>query len=70
MSGSCSAGLVSLSASPAIGWGIEQVDAAPSTEASVRFRPTDGSEDRVEVRARCEDNGPVFEVEDEGGEDD
>jgi hypothetical protein len=64
VSATCQGGLVRLSASPAVGWGIEDIDADPRPEGRVRFeRDEDG---RVEVRASCAGDVATFTVDDDG----
>jgi hypothetical protein len=75
----CQDGLVRLNASPAVGWGISDLDSDRRREARVRFERTDEDEDgRVEVRATCAAGNPAFALaeddehsgdEDGGGED-
>src|SRR3990170_9094758 len=55
VSGTCRAGLVRLSASPAVGWEIDDLDDEPEREARVRFERVDDGDGRVEVRAGCVD---------------
>jgi hypothetical protein len=70
VSGSCRAGLVAVSASPAVGWSIDDVDGGRRDEARVRFEHSDG-DGRVEVTAWCERGVPRFSAEDrDRGEDD
>jgi hypothetical protein len=69
VSGSCGGGLVVVSASPAVGWAIDDVDGGRREEARVRFEATGEGDGRVEVTARCVAGVPVFAVEnqDRGG---
>ena len=72
VSGSCSRGLVTVSASPAVGWALDDVDGGPTTEARVRFARTGDRDGRVEVRARCAGAEPRFTQRDDahgGGPD-
>ena len=71
VSGSCRNGLVAVSASPAVGWSLDDVDGGRREEARVRFERSDG-EGRVEVTAWCERGVPRFAAEDRdrGGDDD
>jgi hypothetical protein len=71
VSGSCSGGLVAVSASPAVGWSLDDVDSGRRDEARVRFEHSDG-DGRVEVTAWCERGVPRFSAEDRdrGGDDD
>ena len=64
MSGSCRGGLVSVSASPAVGWAIDDVDRGRVERARVRFQGTDDSNQRVEVQSWCAGGVPRFSVED------
>lgn len=64
VSGSCTRGLVTVSAAPTVGWAIKDVDGGPAQEARVRFEPTGDGDGRVEVRARCVGGVPHFSVED------
>jgi hypothetical protein len=64
VSGSCTRGLVTVSAAPSVGWAIKDVDGGPTQEARVRFEPTGDGDGRVEVRARCVGGVPRFSVED------
>jgi hypothetical protein len=64
VSGSCTRGLVTVSAAPTVGWAIKDVDGGPAREARVRFEPTGDGDGRVEVRARCVGGVPHFSVED------
>jgi hypothetical protein len=70
VSGSCRAGLVAVSASPAVGWSLDDVDGGRRDQARVRFEHSDG-EGRVEVTAWCERGVPRFSAEDRdrGGDD-
>jgi hypothetical protein len=77
VSGACRDGLVRLSAAPAVGWEIDDLDSGSRTEARVRFERVDDGEGRVEVRAGCSGGVPRFTVEDDssghggsGGSDD
>ena len=71
MSGSCRDGLVSVGASPAVGWAIDDVDSGRAEQARVRFEGSDDSDERVEVQAWCAGGVPRFAVEDRdrGGDD-
>ena len=64
VSGSCTRVLVTVSASPTVGWAIKDVDGGPTQEARVRFERTGDGDGRVEVRARCVGGVPRFSVED------
>jgi len=72
VSATCRADSVRLSASPAVGWQIEEVEPGPDKEARVRFERSGGGEGRVEVRATCAQGAPRFSFEDDhsgSGED-
>ena len=70
VAGSCRAGLVTVSASPAIGWQIEDVDHGQVADARVRFEAT-GGDGRVEVHGWCSGDTAKFSVDDRtGGGDD
>jgi hypothetical protein len=64
VSGSCTRGLVTISAAPTVGWAIDDVDGGPTQEARVRFERTGDGDGRVEVRAWCAGAVPRFSVED------
>lgn len=74
VSGTCRSGLVRLSASPALGWEIDDLDDEPERQARVRFERVDDGDGRVEVQAGCVDGTPRFVVEDDssgpGSDDD
>jgi hypothetical protein len=65
VSGTCRDGLVQLSAAPAVGWEIDDLDSGSRTEARVRFERVDDGDGRVEVRAGCTGGVPRFAVEDD-----
>jgi hypothetical protein len=65
VSATCRDGLVQLSASPAVGWEIEDIDGGRQREARVRFERSDDGDGRVEVRAVCTGAGPQFELDDD-----
>jgi len=67
--GSCRAGLVTVSASPAIGWQIKDVDSGQVVDARVRFEAT-GGDGRVEVHGWCSGDTAKFSVDDRSGSDD
>jgi hypothetical protein len=68
VSATCRGGLVSVSASPAVGWEIHDLTSGQVTEARVRFEPSqDANGDRVEVTVRCVSGRPDFLVSDESG---
>jgi hypothetical protein len=64
VSGSCTRGLVTISAAPTVGWAIKDIEGGPTQEARVRFEPTGDRDGRVEVRAHCVGGVPRFSVED------
>jgi len=63
VAGSCRAGLVTVSASPAIGWQIDDVDGGQVVDARVRFEAT-GGDGRVEVHSWCSGGTAKFSVDD------
>jgi hypothetical protein len=63
VAGSCRAGLVTVSASPAIGWQIDDVDRGQVVDARVRFEATSG-DGRVEVHSWCSGGTARFSVDD------
>ncbi|MDQ1616766.1 MAG: hypothetical protein QOJ60_2705 [Actinomycetota bacterium] len=68
VSATCRGGLVSVSASPAVGWEIHDLTSGQVTEARVRFEPSqDANGERVEVSVRCVSGRPDFLVSDESG---
>ena len=69
VAGSCRAGLVTVSASPAIGWQIKDVDSGQVVDARVRFEAT-GGDGRVEVHGWCSGGTATFSVDDGSGGDD
>jgi hypothetical protein len=69
VAGSCRDGLVTVSASPAIGWQIDDVDGGQVVDARVRFEATSG-DGRVEVHSWCSGGTARFSVEDRSGGDD
>lgn len=64
VAGSCRGGLVTVSASPAVGWRIDAIDSRPTEEATVKFRQSNG-DGEVEVHARCSSGEARFEVGDD-----
>jgi hypothetical protein len=69
VAGSCRAGLVTVSASPAIGWQIDDVDGGQVGDARVRFEATSG-DGRVEVHSWCSGGTAKFSVDDRTAGDD
>jgi hypothetical protein len=68
VSATCRGGLVSVSASPAVGWEIHDLSSGQVTEARVRFEPSqDANGERVEVTVRCVSGRPDFLVSDGSG---
>jgi hypothetical protein len=61
---SCRRGLVTVSASPAVGWRIDQIDSRPTEEATVKFRQSSG-DGEVEVHATCSGGQARFVVGDD-----
>jgi hypothetical protein len=66
VAGSCRHGLVTVSASPAVGWRIDQIDRSPTEEATVKFRQSSG-DGEVEVHATCSGGEARFVVGDDRG---
>jgi len=66
-SATCTGSSARLSASPAVGWQIEDIDAGPADRVRVRFEPRGDGDDRVEVDATCVRGTPQFSLDDEGG---
>jgi hypothetical protein len=65
VSATCRSGAVTLSASPAPGWRLDDYRPGPAREARARFRSESGD---VEVRVTCGSGGaPAFDVRDDGG---
>jgi hypothetical protein len=64
VAGSCRHGLVTVSASPAVGWRIDQIDRSPTEEATVKFRQSSG-DGEVEVHATCSGGEARFVVGDD-----
>jgi hypothetical protein len=69
VAGSCRDGLVTVSASPAIGWQLEDVDGGQVVDARVRFEATSG-DGRVEVHSWCSGGTARFSVDDRTGGND
>lgn len=62
VSATCRSGLVQVSASPAMGWQIEDIDGSPQRDARVRFEQRDS---RVQVEAGCSRGAPRFALDDD-----
>ncbi len=60
----CRDGLVSLGASPAVGWSIDEISQGRVEEAKVKFRRTGGGEGEIEVHATCVSGTPRFQLDD------
>lgn len=67
VSATCRDGLLRLSASPAVGWGIDDLESGEGNEGRVRFEESEDGDDRVDVRASCGGGVPRFAFEDDGG---
>jgi hypothetical protein len=65
VTGSCQDGLVSLSAAPAIGWEIDDLDSGARAEGRARCEQVDDGDGKVEVRATCTSGRPTFVVRDD-----
>lgn len=61
----CRQGFVRLSAAPAVGWEIKDIERRLSREARVRFELSGDGDARVEVRASCAGGVPGFVLEDD-----
>jgi hypothetical protein len=70
VSATCGGGLLRLSASPAVGWGIHDLRSGEGREGRVRFDRAEHGDDRVEVQATCADGAPRFAIEDDGSTSD
>ena len=72
VSGTCRDGLVRLSAAPAVGWEIDDIDDDAEHDAKVTFERVDG-DGKVEVHAGCVSGVPRFSTKDDssgsGGSD-
>lgn len=64
-SATCRSGSVRLSASPAVGWEIKDLDPGPDQEVRVRFEPSEDDNGQVEVRVSCRGGVPRFSLEDD-----
>ena len=60
----CRNGLVSVGASPAVGWSIDEIDSGRVDEAKVKFRRSGEGEGEIEVHARCASGTPTFQLDD------
>jgi hypothetical protein len=73
VSATCGTGQLQLSASPAVGWEIHDLESGDGGEGKVRFERSEDGEGRVDVRASCDNGVPRFAIEDDshghGGED-
>jgi hypothetical protein len=65
VSATCRGSSVTLSASPAPGWSLDDYLPGPGREARARFRSDTGD---VEFKVSCSDGGPVFETKDDPDE--
>jgi hypothetical protein len=68
VSGSCSGGLVTISAAPAVGWQVDELDGGPDDDADVKLEQRSGGGE-VEVGAACRDGVPRFAVDDSADDD-
>lgn len=62
VSATCRGSSVTLSASPAAGWSLDDYRPGPGSEARARFRSDSGE---VEFKASCSGGRPVFETKDD-----
>jgi hypothetical protein len=69
VSASCAQGLVTLSAAPAVGWRVDDLDGGPTREGRVRLEQGSGGSGEVEVRVACRDGVPRFAVDDRPDDD-
>jgi hypothetical protein len=60
----CRGGLVSVGASPAVGWRLDAVSTGREEEGEAKFRRTGDGEGEVEVHVRCVSGTPRFELDD------
>jgi hypothetical protein len=65
VTGTCRDGLVRLSAAPAVGWEIDDIDDDAGRDAEVRFERVHDGEGRVEVHGRCVGGVPLFTTTDD-----
>ena len=65
VTGTCRGGLVTLGASPSIGWEIDDLDDEPEREAKAKFERVDDGDGEVEVQVRCVDGRPTFSVDED-----
>jgi hypothetical protein len=64
VSATCRGPSVTLSASPAPGWSLDDYRPGPGLEARAKFRSTS---DEVEFKVSCSGGRPVFETNDDSG---
>ncbi len=64
VSAACRAGLVSVGASPAVGWRLDKLSEGRDEDGEASFRTTGEGDGEVEVHVRCVSGTPRFEVED------
>ncbi len=64
VSATCRGGSVTLSASPAPGWVLDDYRPGPAREARAKFRSDSGE---VEFKVSCSGGRPVFETKDDAG---
>ena len=67
VAGTCAGDQVTLSASPAVGWRIDEIRGGPSLEASVTFHQS-GADGEIQVDASCNGGAPQFAVQDHAGD--
>jgi hypothetical protein len=67
VSGTCQSGLISLSASPAVGWQLDDVSAGRRVEGEAKFEQSGDGDGKVQVTAWCASGKPRFSVESDGG---
>jgi hypothetical protein len=63
----CSNGLAAVSASPAVGWRLDEKSPGWLRQAEVRFQLASDDDQRVKVDVTCSTRGPVFAVRNETG---
>ncbi len=66
----CSKGLVTLSASPHVGWELKDLSSPGRSEGRARFEQTGEGDAKVEVTAVCTAGAPAFTVTNDDGSDD